>query len=216
MQRMSRDVNRPYRSPRRAEAARQTRQLIREAALRLFVEQGISVTTMKQIAAAAGVAERTVYTAFPSKTALFHEVMDITTVGDELPVPVSDRDEFTATRSEPDAREAVRQLVDFGCALLDRAGDLIIAAIESAGADPDMREWSDRASEETSKNLHSVAQAWHDNGFLRDDLAAEEAGAALYALSSPHVHHLLRRKQGWTAEQYRAWLITTITTTVLR
>lgn len=213
---MSRDVNRPYRSPRRAEAARQTRQLIREAALRLFVEQGITATTMKQIAAAAGVAERTVYTAFPSKTVLFHEVMDITTVGDELPVPVSDRAEFTAARSEPDAHESVRQLVDFGCALLDRAGDLIMAAIESAGADPDMREWSDRASAETSKNLHSVARTWQDNGFLRDDLTAEEAGAALYALSSPHVHHLLRRRQGWTVERYRTWLIGTITATMLR
>jgi hypothetical protein len=91
-----------------------------------------------------------------------------------------------------------------------------MAAVESAGADPDMREWSDRASAETAKNLHSVAQAWQDSGFLRDDLTVEEAGAALYALSSPHVHHLLRRMQGWTAEQYRTWLIDTITRTMLR
>ncbi len=213
---MKGDVNRPYRSPRRAEAARQTRQLIRDAALKLFVEQGITATTMKQIAARAGVAERTVYTAFPSKTALFHEVVDIITVGDELPVPVSDRAEFTTAKDEPDAHEAVVQLVDFGCLLLDRAGDLIMAAIESAGADPDMREWSDRASAETAKNFQSVAQSWKDNGFLRDDLTAEEAGAALYALSSPHVHHLLRRKQGWPTERYRTWLITAITTTMLR
>jgi AcrR family transcriptional regulator len=213
---MSPDVNRPYSSPRREASARQTRQLIRDAALQLFVDQGISVTTMKQIAAAAGVAERTVYTAFPSKTALFHEVMDITTVGDELPVPVSDRAEFTATRAEPDAHQAVRQLVDFGCTLLDRAGDLIIAAIESAGADPDMREWSDRASTEMAKNMHSIAQSWKDNNLLRDDLSATEAGDALYALSSPHVHHLLRRIRGWTTEQYRTWLVNTITTTMLR
>src|SRR5262245_3999438 len=145
MHRMKGDVNRPYRSPRRAAAANETRQLIRDAALKLFLEQGITATTMKQIAAEAGVADRTVYTVFPSKTALFHEVMDIITVGDELPVPVSDRPEFTSVQCEPDAQEAVRRLVDFGCVLLDRAGDLIIAAIESAGADPDMREWSDRA-----------------------------------------------------------------------
>ncbi|TDV46850.1 TetR/AcrR family transcriptional regulator [Actinophytocola oryzae] len=212
---MSSDVNRAYRSPRRAEAARQTRQLIRDAAFRLFVEQGITVTTMRQIAAEAGVAERTVYTAFPSKIALFHEVMDIRTVGDELPVPVSDRAEFTASQSEPDPHEAVRQFVDFGCALLERVGDLIMAAIESSGADPDMREWSTRASDETSKNINAVAQAWKDAGFLRDDLTADEAGAAMYALSSPHVHHLLRRRQGWSVERYRTWVITTITTTML-
>jgi hypothetical protein len=79
-----------------------------------------------------------------------------------------------------------------------------------------MREWSDRASEETGKNFHSVAQSWKDSGFLRDDLTVAETGAALYALSSPHVHHLLRRVQGWPAERYRTWLIDTITTTILR
>ena len=97
---MNEQVNRTYRSPRRAESARQTRELIRSAAARLFTDQGISATTMRQIAKEAGVAERTVYTAFPTKTALFNEVVDVRTVGDELPIPVSDRAEFTAAQAE--------------------------------------------------------------------------------------------------------------------
>ncbi|MFI0483528.1 TetR/AcrR family transcriptional regulator [Actinomadura sp. 9N215] len=213
---MSDNVKRAYRSPRRAEAAAQTRRLIRDAAARLFVEQGITATTMRQVAAAAGVAERTVYTAFATKTALFHEVINIATVGDELPVPVAERAEFTATQAEPDPGRAAEQFADHGCALLERAGDLIIAAVESSGADPDMRQFCEYGAAATAANIRTVAQAWHHNGLLRDELDPDQAAAMLYALASPQVHHLLRRHQGWDPDGYRAWLTHTITRTILR
>ena len=213
---VSEAVKRTYRSSRRADSARQTRELIRQAAASLFVDQGVAATTMRQVAERAGVAERTVYTAFATKTALFNEVIDIATVGDELPIAVADRVEFTATMAEHDPARAVRQFVDFGVALLERAGDLIIAAIESSGADPDMREWSDRGKAATSANLYRVAKAWKRNGLLRDGLDARRAADMLFALGSPQVHHMLRRDQGWTVNRYREWLVDTITTTMLR
>lgn len=216
MNRMADPVKRTYQSSRRAEAAQQTRQLIRSAAAELFVRQGITATTMRQIAAAAGVAERTVYAAFPTKTALFNEVIDIATVGDELPIPVADRPEFRAAQHETEATRAARQLVDHGCALLERAGDLIIAAIESSGADPDMREFCDRGAAATSANLLTVTKAWERNRLLRTGLDATEAASILHALCSPHVHHLLRRDQGWEVDQYRDWLVGLIARTVLR
>ncbi|XIE80832.1 helix-turn-helix domain-containing protein [Streptomyces sp. SBR177] len=46
---------RPYDAPRRAAAAARTRARIREAAARLFVEQGYAATRMREIARAAGV-----------------------------------------------------------------------------------------------------------------------------------------------------------------
>jgi AcrR family transcriptional regulator len=209
-------VKRSYTSSRRADSARQTRALIREAAARLFVEQGVALTTMRQVADAAGVAERTVYTAFSTKTALFNEVIDIATVGDDLPIPVADRDDFTSTMTETDPARAVRILVDYGTALVERAGGLIIAAIESSGADPDMREWSERGKAATAANLLTVAKAWKRNGLLRDGLDARRAAGMLFALVSPQVHHMLRRDQGWSVARYRDWQIDTITTTMLR
>ena len=211
---MSDDVKRPYRSRRRAESAEQTRGLIRAAAARLFVARGVSATTMRQVAAEAGVAERTVYTAFPSKTALFNEVVNIATVGDDLPVPVAERTSFTDLFTETDARRAATLCVTFGTALFERAGDLIMAAIESAGADADMREFCDRSAAANRANMRALAQAWSENGLLRLD--ADTAADLLHTLCSPHVHHLLRRQQGWSAERYRDWLIDTLLTTVFR
>src|SRR6266496_3000467 len=193
---MSRHVKRPYRSSLREETAELTRARIRESAARLFVEQGFVATTVKQVAAAAGVAERTVYAAFPSKADLFNEVLGVATVGDDRPVPVAERAEFRAA---------------FG----ERAGPLIITSIESAGADPDMRRIADEGAHATAVNLGAFVRALADHGGLRPGLEVQQAADILMVLSSPHVHHLLRHDRDWTVDRYRDWLLDTLSGALL-
>lgn len=212
---MAGPVKRSYRSPLREEAARHTRARIRDAAARLFVEQGFVATTTKQVAATAGVAERTVYAAFPSKVDLFQEVLGVASVGDDLPVPVAERPEFRAALAERDGRRALALAVDYGTALLERAGPLIITSVESAGADPDMRRIADQGARATAANLGAFAHALADHGALRPGLDTEQAADILLVLSSPHVHHLLRHDRGWTAERYRDWVLDTLTRALL-
>src|SRR4051794_35780118 len=52
-----------------------TRQRLFEAAVELVAEQGFSATTVDVIAERAGVAKGTVYYNFPSKTALFEDLL---------------------------------------------------------------------------------------------------------------------------------------------
>jgi AcrR family transcriptional regulator len=54
----------------------QTRQLIADTALRLFVERGFEHVTVSEVAEAAGVSDKTVFNYFPTKEDLFFDEVD--------------------------------------------------------------------------------------------------------------------------------------------
>src|SRR3954451_19017838 len=89
-------AKRRYDSPRRREQAAATRQEILQAAQRLFEEQGYSATTMAAIAAEAGVALKTVYVAFETKSGLLRALWHLLLRGDEDEAPVGERDWYRA------------------------------------------------------------------------------------------------------------------------
>jgi AcrR family transcriptional regulator len=206
---------RPYRSAKRAEAAAATRARIRDAAARLFTEKGYTGTRMKEVAALAGVGERTLYDAFPTKAALFGHTLGVATAGDEEPVAVPERPETLAIRDEPDPERAITRTVDQVTELLERAGDLIMVTVEAAGADPDMRSAADAGAEATYGVYLALATALEQRGTLHPGLDARTAADTLYALASPHLHQLLRRHRGWTQDAYRAWLRRVLITELL-
>src|SRR5262249_28033114 len=117
--------------------------------------------------------------------------------------------------AERDGRRALALMVDYGTALLERAGPLIITTIESAGADPDMRRIADEGARATMANLGAFVRALADHGALRPGLDTQQAVDVLVVLSSPHVHHLFRHERGWTVERYRDWLLDTLTRALL-
>lgn len=197
---------RQYRSTKRAASAAETRSRIRASAAKLFAEQGYSATKMKEVAALAGVGERTLYDAFPTKAALFGHTLGVATVGDEEPVAVSDRPEIRATREETDPRAAIADAVAYLTGLLERAGDLIMVSVEAAGADPDMRAAADAGSQATHEVCLALTTALHHRGALRPGLDPVTAADIFYALGSPHMHQLLRRHRRWPVKDYRAWL----------
>lgn len=207
---MSGSVKRQYHSARRAAAAAETRARIREAASRLFVEQGYVATKMRDVAAAAGVGERTLYDAFPSKAALFGHTLDVATVGDEEPVPVFDRPEIIAAAAQPDPATSLKQHLGYTEALMERAGDLIMVSVEAAGADPDMRAAADAGSRATHRVWLRITKPMQERGALRPGLDAVTAADTIYAIASPHMHQLLRRHRGWSRERYLAWLESTV------
>lgn len=213
---MADSVKRAYRSQTRAAAAAATRARIRDAAARLFIEYGYVATTMREVATAAGVGERTLYDAFPTKAALFAHTLGVATVGDEEPVRVADRPEIAAAHGQADPQAAIAQLVAYSTALLERAGDLIMVSVEAAGADPDMRAAADAGARATHQVHLALTKQLHSRNALRDDLTPVTAADILYALGSPHMHQLLRRHRGWTVERYRTWLETAIDRELLR
>jgi AcrR family transcriptional regulator len=203
-------VKRQYRSSRRAAAAAETRARIQRAAARLFVERGYAATTLKDVAAAAGVGERTLYDAFPGKAALFGRTLGVALVGDEEPVAVADRPEVRAAEEEESPSAAIGRLVGYTTDLLERAGDLILVSIEAAGSDPDMRAAADAGARATHEVCLAFTTALHDRSLLRPGLDADAAADVLYALANPFVHQLLRRHRQWTVDRFQAWLEQTL------
>lgn len=200
-------VKRAYRSDARAAAARRTRTDIREAAGALFVENGYVATTVRQIADEAGVAVRTVFNAFPGgKTQLFDEALDHALGGDDARTPLIDRQITRGPVEAGDHAESLRLVAEGAAELYERAGDLITTYLESAGADPHMRHHADLGAAEAAKIMREVARSLQQRGALRTGLTARRAGDIMLALCSPQVHHLLRRKQGWSSRAYRVWL----------
>jgi AcrR family transcriptional regulator len=201
---MGEPVKRTYRSPLREQAARRTRTQIRGAAAELFVQQGYALTTMRQIAESAEVAERTAYLVFPSKLDLFLEVIRVATVGDDQPIPVAERPEFQSILSEPDGEKAVGLIVSMVANFNERSGALITAAHESAGADGALRDAVVRAERGFARDMGLIALALKAHGALHPDLSVEEATDILLLLVSPQAHQVLRRDRKRSVARYRS------------
>ena len=99
---------RRYHSPHRKEQAEATRKEILDAAERLFVEYGYVATSMAAIAKEAGVALKTVYLAFETKSGLLRALWHRNLRGGREVVPVGEQSWFTEVLEEPDAAKALR------------------------------------------------------------------------------------------------------------
>ena len=99
---------RTYDSPRRREQAAATRRDILRAAQRLFEPQGFTATTMAAIASEAGVAPKTVYSAFETKGGVLRALWHLLLRGDEADVPVMDRAWYREVLDEPDPERQLR------------------------------------------------------------------------------------------------------------
>src|SRR5215467_8999128 len=115
---------RRYESPRRREQAEQTRREIIRAAQWLFEEQGYAATTMAAVASAAGVALKTVYLAFDTKSGLLRTVWDVLLRGED-DVPVAALDWYRETLAEPDPRRQLALVARNSRLVKSRIGPLL-------------------------------------------------------------------------------------------
>src|SRR5919202_6396564 len=93
---------RRYDATRRREQAAATRRRVLDAAQVLFERDGYAATTMAAIASEAGVALKTVYLAFETKSGLLRALWHLRLRGDEEDVPMQERDWLRALLDEPD------------------------------------------------------------------------------------------------------------------
>lgn len=193
-------TRRRYHSPLREQRARQTREAVLEAAGRLFTTRGWAATGMRDIAREAGTATETLYSHFPSKTALLQAVIDIAVVGDEAPVALAERPEFTvlAEGSRAERLAASARLVT-GVAL--RTAGLAKVLREAAYGDEAIAEMLDAARARQRLDVEAAMRL-----MLGREPSTREIDC-VWVVVSIEVYLLLVEARGWSGEQYESWLI---------
>jgi AcrR family transcriptional regulator len=206
------DVSRKrvYSSRLRAEQARRTRRTIVDAAARLFVAQGFGATTIDDVAAAADVSRKTVFTAVGGKVELLKLALDWAVVGDDEPVPLGDRPEMRRLRQESDParllQEWARILVD-----IDRRGAaLSVVLAVAAGIEPAARRLWEQAQAQRLDGARAVVVRLVELGGLRDGLTAEDAADIAWLHIDPTLYTRLVLDRGWSSDRFADWLARTM------
>lgn len=208
---------RAYRSPLRAEQARRTRDAVLTAAGTCFLRDGYARTTMKAIAAEAGVGVQTVFSQ-GSKPALLLAVVDRTIVDGGA----EDATEGALAEQEP-FRAAVE--AEGKAATLDALRALFRTRSPAYG--PIMRVF--RAAAATDPEL---AEAWaryeglrHTDvrrlvaglaGHLRPDIGVDRATEILAYLVGMDAGETLLAEYGWTLEEQADWFVDALDRLLLR
>jgi AcrR family transcriptional regulator len=197
---------RRYHSPRRAEQAAATRREILDAAQRLFVRQGYGATSMAAIAREAGVATKTVYLAFETKSGLLRAVWNRALRGERDEIPVGEQDWFQAVMDEPDPERQVAMNARNATMVKRRAGDVAEVVRSAASSDPDVGALWERIQSEFHATQRKIVKSLHAKGALKRGLGVERGTDLMWTLNHPAVWQLLVGERGWTPEQYERWL----------
>jgi AcrR family transcriptional regulator len=198
-------ATRRYDSPRRREQAAATRQAILAAAQRRFEQDGFGATTMAAIAAEAGVALKTVYLAFETKSGVLRALWHLLLRGDQEDVPVGERRWYQEVLEEPDAGRQLRMAAHNSRLVKLRAGALMKVIRNAASSDPDIADLWGRIQSDFYENQRAIVETLQARQALRPGLDVAAAADILWTLNHPDVWHLLVGERGWTPEAWEAW-----------
>jgi AcrR family transcriptional regulator len=182
------------------------RQAILAAAGGLYAERGFLATSIEDIAAAAGVARPTVFTAAGGKAAILKDVVDIALSGDDEPVPVRERAWFVEMMEEPDPRRMLRLHARNITTMGRRVAGVYCAVEAAATADPDVGALWDALQAQRLAGSRMVAERLAAKTALRDGYDVDTVTDVLWSLGSPMVYRKTVAERGWTPERYEAWI----------
>jgi AcrR family transcriptional regulator len=194
---------RRYDSSRRRAQAAETRRDILEAAKRLFERQGFAATTMDAIAAEAGVALKTVYVAFETKSGLLRALWNHLLRGGRDDVPVADQAWYRELLEEPDPERQLRLNARNSRAGKERIAGVLGVIRAAAPVDADIAALWDRIQREYHANQRAVVESVAAKGALAIDVDA--AADILWTLNHPATWQLLVEERGWSPEAYERW-----------
>lgn len=178
--------------------------LVCEAAYRLFCANGYVATSIDDIAAEAGVARPTVFSAVGSKPAILRAVVDQALAGDDAQVPISERPWWREAIEEPDPVRSIQLHARNMCRISGQAG-LVLRALETAASiDAEAAEVWARFQHQRRVGLKEFAATLaQKTSALRYD---EDTITDTMWVLAPDAYLRLVHDAGWPVEQFQAWL----------
>jgi TetR/AcrR family transcriptional regulator, regulator of autoinduction and epiphytic fitness len=187
--------------------------MVLDAADALFVATGYAATTIQAIAERGGVAVQTVYAVFGSKRELLRQLIERTIVGDDDPLPITERTAAQSIAAEPDARRRAQLDAAISRSIIERIAPIVRVAAEAAASDPELAEMMEAVKAVRRQEMTAATRILAGPDRLPTD--PEEAAATLYVLYSPQVADMLIGDYGWSPERYEKWLARMILQAVL-
>jgi AcrR family transcriptional regulator len=196
---------RAYVSAARSQQARHTRKRVIAAASQLFVERGYATTTMRAIAAEAGVSIPTVELLFGTKAQLLHVVLDVAIAGDDEPVPMLSRAWADDAQSRDDVAEFLSAVAEVLREAQVRSAGIMLAAYEAATADPDIHVLVADRELQRERTAGWIVDGVLGRASHRVGLDRAAAIETVWMLMDPVVFSRLTRHRGWSPDSYATW-----------
>jgi AcrR family transcriptional regulator len=196
---------RAYISAARSQQARLTRKRVIDAASRLFVARGYATTTMRAIAAEAGVSIPTVELLFGTKAQLLHVVLDVAIAGDDEPIPMLSRAWADNAQSRDDVAEFLSAVAEVLREAQVRSAGIMLAAYEAATADPDIHVLVADRELQRERTAGWIVDNVLGRASLRVGLDRAAAIETVWMLMDPVIFSRLTRHRGWSPERYATW-----------
>ena len=206
---------RPYRSPKRALQAAETRESVLSAARELFVSEGWTRATITRIALKAGVSNETIYATFGSKNALLEELVTRAVRGKAADVSLPEQEVPRRIAAETSQSRQIDLFAQDIASVLDRVAPLMEVARSAAGTDETIARLYAGFHRGRRKNLEWFASMLLNNGPIRDGMNARMAGEILWRIASPDLFLLMRDQEGVTQAAYAEWLAQSVKLLIL-
>jgi AcrR family transcriptional regulator len=186
----------------RAKQRERGREVIRDAAEVLVLANGYSRTPVTEVAKSAGVAEKTVYNLFDTKSGLLLDLFGVRVAGENEAL-LAERhkkvDELV------DAEEIIDEFCRINQEVAERVLPLLRVVIEASALDSDVADRLATQEEFRQRDQEYVLDVLDRRGHLRNDQSREELARSLWLAASPELV-IKALDAGWTLEQHTSWL----------
>lgn len=201
---MTQPASRKYDASGRREQARATHHKVVAAASDLFVERGWAGASMRDVARVAGVSVETVYGSVGNKVQLLKVALDTAVVGDDEPVPLSERPAWQQIGAGETPRDRMGAIADLLTDMHRRTAPLHRALQHAAVGEPELAEllredWQD-IREQNRQGIRA----------LTDREPTELELDLVQAVTSNETYLLLTEQRGRTDDDYREFVVTAI------